>query len=115
MILAIVLVVYAVSVLFATRLIAGHLAWKWKSRFVDRPEGLDWFGAVCFGLMGGLVWPALLLVRGVRRLQLPAVGAESDARERLHQEELERSRLTAEAHLAELERSIDEDPATEDG
>ena len=53
MILTIAIVAYAVGVLISARILAGHLAWKWKSQLVDRPEMLDWLTAGLLGLAGG--------------------------------------------------------------
>jgi hypothetical protein len=109
MILTIAIIVYAVGVLGSARLLAGHLAWKWKSQFADRPEALDWLGGICFGLLAGLVWPALLVARVAGRIELPAIGAEQQARER----DARRMRQARQDRIAELEAEVaaPDDPA----
>lgn len=110
MILTVAVTLYGVGAVVCARLMAGHLAWKWKSQFVERPEALDWLGGACFGLCAGLVWPALVVSRLARRIELPAVGAEREARIRRRELDAAARREAAAAHIAELERNIDADP-----
>ena len=102
MILTIALAVYAVGALICARLLAGHLAWKWKSAFVERPAPLDWVAGWCFGLLACWLWLPLLLVRGLGRVRVPVIGAEREAREREQARLLQASR----ERVAELEREL---------
>ena len=104
MILTVALVVYAVAALISARLLAGHLAWKWKSQFDERPALLDWVTGSLLGLAGGLVWPVFLLRAGVTRLSLPGAGAERKGRAQLRERDRQREIEAAKKRLAELER-----------
>lgn len=102
MILTIALVVYAVGAVIFARMLAGHLAWKWKSSFVERPEALDWVTGWCVGLLGCWLWLPFLARRGLSRVSMPAIGAEREARDREQQLRL----AEAQQRIAELEREV---------
>ena len=65
-------VVYVlVGVICACR-ITGLLAWRmWaidNSLSPNSPDGLQWFGAAFFGILGGLFWPLAIIPLTFRRL-----------------------------------------------
>ncbi len=104
---AIILVIpYSVGTFVCARLVAGHLAWKWVVRRRAKyeaqydqyvytrtspdlhrlPTDDDWIGAVCVGLLAGLIWPLVWLSRHMPWERF-AIGAEAEAvrRERAKQ------------------------------
>jgi hypothetical protein len=101
-VLTLALVVYALGAVVFARMVAGHIAWKWKSSMVARPEALDWLAGWCVGVLGGWLWPPFLLWRGLPRVRVPAIGAEREARSHEQEQRLQ----DAQQRIAELEREI---------
>lgn len=100
MLLEVGLGVYALGGVVFARMVAGHVAWKWKSQFVARPERFDWFAGWCVGILASWLWLPALAWRGLPRVRLPAIGAERRARELEVESRLEE----AKQRVAELER-----------
>jgi hypothetical protein len=85
-------------------MVAGHLAWKWKSQFVERPEFWDWLAGGCLGILASPFWLPALIWGRLPRVRIPAIGAERKARE-LEREREQQDRLEqAQQRIAELER-----------
>ncbi len=91
---------YAVGGVIFARMVAGHLAWKWKSQFETRPQVWDWLAGWCVGILASWLWLPALVFRGLPRVRIPAIGAERKAREHEQEHRLEE----AKQRIAELER-----------
>jgi hypothetical protein len=94
------LIVYAAGAVIFSRMVAGHVAWKWKSQFAARPEMFDWLAGWCVGILASWLWLPALVWRGLPRVRIPAIGAERRARE----QELDSRLEQAKQRIAELER-----------
>ncbi|HEX4520419.1 MAG TPA: hypothetical protein VH063_12635 [Gaiellaceae bacterium] len=98
------MVAYAIGGAIFARMVAGHLAWKWKSQFEARPQFWDWLAGGCVGILVSWLWLPALLSRRLPRMRIPAIGAERKAQE-LERERAEQDRLEqAQKRIAELER-----------
>lgn len=92
-------IVYMIMALFIARPVAGHVAWKEKFSWHEKPEGEDWFLGWLAGIGVGLLWPIAILAwlanKSTGKL-MPAIGAEKAAieerREKEQQKEIERLR-----------------------
>jgi hypothetical protein len=102
-------VVYAIGGVVFARMIAGHLAWKWKSQFEPKPQIWDWMAGWCVGLLASWLWLPALIWRRIPRPHIPAIGAEKKANELQQQDRL----VEAQQRIAELEREtgVGEAPA----
>lgn len=67
---------YSVCGLVCARMIAGHLAWKWKWSSHLAPDTAQWFGAAICGLALGVIWPLVLVTVKLPMSRL-AVGEEA--------------------------------------